>query len=471
MLVKLLAILFKFLLFPFKVLLKLAIAKAIKKAKSTNNSPAIIERVEEPKGRKIAMTLEVPRESELDFLLYRSETYVNPMTMGVAEELALMATGKNHPKTADIKVVCDMFLASAGALMTQWEESENVYVADFAVMKAPLWDGYAFDIVHFKFNPDKNDYTIIDKFGNTYTPEHPQWQTAINHLVYQYTVVIPMAAHNWVHFSYPDSFAAAVFKKLSRDSVLYKLLYPHTRFTNRINYQAVYVQKSTDNSPSLANRMTPWKAFPVYGAEFRQGVLENTSNHYDDIQQHFNYPEEMNTNIPYFDFLKRYYDVVEAFVEKVVPYIDERDYAAVSNYIETTLPGFEQQDMVTAISILIWQVSVFHTTEHMSYYDFAKDYGFTELKKPITESFKIDEVPEFNRFKVRCFLNVFGRFNKNDSLDQRLENYKAYQFEPGSDLEKAAIEFTEALKVVDADLRKEGKAILALNQMVQSVCF
>ncbi|NVJ58864.1 MAG: hypothetical protein HWE27_00670 [Gammaproteobacteria bacterium] len=471
MLVTLLASLFKILFFPFKLLFKIAINKAIKNAKLADSVPKIIHRVDEPKGRKIAMTLEVPRESELDFLHYRSETYIRPMTMGVAEELALMACGNNHPKTPDINTICQMFLSSAGALVTQWSESEKLYIAEFNVMKAPLWDGYAFDILNFKFNQKSERFFINDKHGNSYTPDHRHWQTALNHLVYQYTITIPMASHNWVHFSYPDSFAAAVFKRLSRDSVLFKLLYPHTRFTNRINYQAVYVQKSTDNTPSFKNKITPWKAFPVYGNEFRQGVLENTSNHYDDIQQHFDYPNTMDTNIPYFDFLKRYYDVVEAFVEKVAPFIEESDYEAVNNYIEQTLPGFSKHNMVQAISILIWQVSIFHTTEHMSYYNFAKEYGFTELKRPITEDFHINDVSEFNRFKIRCFLNVFGRFNKSKYLDQRLENYHAYHFESGSELEKFAIEFVSKLQMIDSELKKENNQILELNKIVQSVCF
>ncbi|WP_144394148.1 hypothetical protein [Pleionea sediminis] len=471
MLVPLTSFVFKVLFYPLKLLLKEAIAKAIKRAKRSDNTLDFIHRVDEPKGRKIAMTLEVPRELELDFLNYRSETYLKPMTSGVAHELALMVCGKNRPKPPTNEVVSRMFLSSAGALMTRWLDEESCYFVDFKVMKAPVWQGYSFDIESFKFNPEKDYYLIKDVQGNTYEPDHARWSTALNHLVYQYSVVIPMASHNWVHFTYPDSFAAAVFKKLNRDSVLYKLLYPHTRFTNRINNQAVYVQKSTDNSPSFKNKITPWKCFPVYGSEFREGVLENTANHYDEFENHCRFPERMDTRIPYFDFLKHYYDVIENFVNKVTDYIDEDDYERIQTFIESVIPGFSQCDKVKCLSILIWQVSVLHTTEHMSYYDLAKDYGFTELKYPISECFKIDEVSNYNRYKLRCFLNVFGRFNPSKILDQRIENYHSYQFEKGSELEKYAIEFVANLRAVDAKMKKENNQILELNKIVQSVCF
>jgi hypothetical protein len=456
---------------PFKLLLNRTLSKAIIRAKTITNSKKIIQQVDTPHGRKIAMTLEVPRDLELDFLNYRSETYLPPMTTGVAEELALMLHKRNHPKVANLDILMQMFLSSSGALMTRWSDSEDCYVTSFEVMKAPLWKGHVFDITHFKFSPKRDFYCAIDKSGNSYDSQHANWQSIINHLVYQYTIAIPMASHNWVHFAYPDSFSAAVFRKLSRDSVLYKLLYPHTRFTNRINYQAVYTQLSTDNTPSLKNRLTPWKCFPLYGEDFRQGILENTSNHYVDMKHHFSFPESMDTRIPYFDFLKRYYLVIEKFVSQVAPHIDQQDYQKVAAYMEERLPGFQYADLVKSLSLLIWQVSVLHTVEHMSYYQLAMEYGFSDLQSPLPNTFSIDEVPRYNRFKLRSFLKVFGRFNSNNILDQRLDNYKSYQFEPDSTLENAARQFAEALKTLDNDLHQEKNDILPLDEIVQSVCF
>lgn len=471
MLYRITVTIFKLLSLPFKLLLGRALTKAITKAKTTTNSKNIIHQVDTPKGLKIAMTLEVPRELELDFLNYRSETYLPPMTTGVAEELALMLHNKNQPKVANLEILMQMYLSSSGALMTHWSDNEDCYITSFDVMKAPLWKGHVFDISHFKFSPERNFYCAIDKLGNTYDVEHSNWQSIINHLVYQYTIVIPMASHNWVHFAYPDSFAAAVFRKLSRDSVLYKLLYPHTRFTNRINYQAVYIQLSTDNTPSLKNRLTPWKCFPLYGEDFKQGILENTANHYIDMNHHFNFPESMDTRIPYFEFLNCYYLAIESFVNQIAPYIDQRDYQTVVGYMEEKLPGFKQGDLIKSLSLLIWQASVLHTVEHMSYYQLAMDYGFTDLKSPLPNQFSLDDLPRYNRFKLRSFLKIFGRFNSNDILDQRISNYKSYQFEPGSTLETIAKHFSEDLKAVDHHLNQKNNAILALDEIVQSVCF
>lgn len=463
--------LLKGLALPFKLLLNRTLSKAIIRAKATTNSKKIIQQVDTAHGRKIAMTLEVPRELELDFLNYRSETYLPPMTAGVAEELALMLHKKNQPKVANIEILMQMFLSSSGALMTRWNSNDDCYVTSFEVMKAPLWKGHVFDITEFKFSPNRDFYCAIDKLGNRYDSQHANWQSIVNHLVYQYTIAIPMASHNWVHFAYPDSFAAAVFRKLSRDSILYKLLYPHTRFTNRINYQAVYTQLSTDNTPSLKNRLTPWKCFPIYGEDFRQGILENTSNHYFDMKHHFGFPESMDTRIPYFNYLKRYYLVIEKFVSQIAPHVDQSDYQIVATYMEERLPGFKQSDLVKSLSVLIWQVSVLHTVEHMSYYKLAMEYGFTDLQTPLPNPFSLSEVPRYNRFKLRSFLKVFGRFNGNNILDQRLGNYKSYQFEQGSTLESAARQFSEELTTLNNELNQEGNNILSLDEIVQSVCF
>lgn len=47
----------------------------------------------------------------------------------------------------------------------------------------------------------------------------------------------PGLSHNHVHFVLPSALAVLSRKLLNPDGVLYKVLYQHFRFTERINYQ------------------------------------------------------------------------------------------------------------------------------------------------------------------------------------------------------------------------------------------
>ena len=37
---------------------------------------------------------------------------------------------------------------------------------------------------------------------------------------------------------------------------------PHVRFTNRINYQALWIQRSSDNAPTFKKKLVPWLSVP-----------------------------------------------------------------------------------------------------------------------------------------------------------------------------------------------------------------
>lgn len=456
---------------PFYLFLKFGLSKALKDAKKKDNHLNFIQQTSASDGREIPFPVTVPRDLEIEFLNYRSNTYLSPMTWGVAKELALMITGENRPKPINIDVLCDFFMRTAGAQLTQWNNETQLFEVTFEKVRPPFWVGATKDVTYFHFNQQTKTYRIGDRFGNEYTPEHERWQTAMYHLLYMYSIGIPMGSHNWVHFAFPDTMASMVFTELNRSSVLYKLLCPHSAFTVRINNQALFIRRSTENTPKLKDTLTPWKCYPIYGRDFFDGVVENTANHYEKADLHLNLPDTLDEKIPYFKFLKAYYQVIENFVRKVEPHIDEKDLVLVEAALAKHMPEIERGQIIKYISIFIWQVSVVHSTEHASFAKIAKDYGFSELKTPITQPFQADEISAFNRFKFRCFLNTFVTFNPTPLLDQRLANYRSYQFEEGSELESIAKSFANELRELEMELGKNGETIVQTDEMVQSVCF
>ncbi len=458
-------------LYPLGIVLNKALKKAYDQSQLMEKQSKMVAAVADKSGREAAFSVQVNQEQEQDFLAFRSETYVKPMTQGVAKELAALLLRANAPKAADLEVLKKMFFASAGALITSWNEAEQCFVSDFSALRPSFFEGYYKEIAFFKANPDRNFYQIIDHAGRIYAPGDELWETAVHHLVALYTIAIPMGSHNWVHFCYPEVMGEAVFQKLNRNSILYRMLAPHVRFTNRINYQAVWVQKSTNNTPRLADKMVPWKCFPLYGEDFRDGVIGNTHLHYAELEAHFEYPQTMDQRLPYFRYLKGYYDIIEEFCRNMWPHIEAAEWENLVAAIEEHLPGFGKIDPVKALAVLIWQVSILHGVEHHSYFDLAERYGFTEVKKPIHERFTLKDVSLYNRYRLRCFLNVFVIFNPNEKLDQKLTAIDAYGFAKHTLLERIAQKFARDLRAHDYALQQKGEAIVKLDKIVQSVCY
>jgi len=151
------------------------------------------------------------------------------------------------------------------------------YPLDFGAAKLvgrrPMW------VDHFSFEHDGSAPEILSLDGTRYTPESPEWETALLHTMAQYTIYIPTAAHNWVHFSLPDAAgSAALFDMRERaDSTLVRLLSPHLRFTKHINHVAVVERRTVTRGTGPIDRLVPWNCMPVDKEDFPEGVVENTA--------------------------------------------------------------------------------------------------------------------------------------------------------------------------------------------------
>lgn len=407
------------------------------------------------------------KNQELDFLKWRSPTYVEPMSNGAVDEAVAALKGRNSPEAFDASTLARMAMNCTAAYLLKKEG--DFFVLDLAGIS--IFSYRAMTISQFLFNLERNEFIIIEISGRMHKPGDPLWETALTHTMASITIACPAGAHNWVHFALPDAAASVHDRMTQQDTTLWRLLAPHLRFTNRINYQAVWLQASTNNAPTLRKALVPWLSLPFYPDQFRGGVLRNTARHYSSLPRHFNLPSELDSEIPYFQFLKAYYGVVERFVAAIDPELEQSAWDEFARGMDDELPGFIHIPRIKALSVLLWQVGVVHICDHLSFFDFGMRYGFMRVPRTLNTAFTQKDVGRWDRWKTRNFMKTFVTFNPNPNLDQSLLNIDAYGFPQNSPASKAATQFKQNLLALDAQLAAEGHAIVPVNRMIQSVCF
>lgn len=141
--------------------------------------------------------------------------------------------------------------------------------------------------------------------------------------------------------------------------------------------------------------------------------------------------------------------------------------------VEVHVEGVSQTPPLRMLSSLIWQVAVYHITDHITFLELAQTHGFCRVKGILKEPMCLGDVGAYDRYQTRNFLNAFVNFTPNPDLDldQGLLNVDADGFEEGSVAHEAALRFREELVALDARHAAAGTQLLAVDRMIQSICF
>ncbi|HVA24834.1 MAG TPA: hypothetical protein VMW62_10610 [Chloroflexota bacterium] len=407
------------------------------------------------------------REQELDFLQYRSPSYVPPMSDGVVEETLLALNGENAPEPYDARTLARLALNSTVAYLVTRDGDE--WVLDYTAVT--LFPYRPLTVAQFRFDLERDCFRIIDIGGHTHRPGDPTWDTAVTHALCWAVIAVPAGAHNWVHFALPDVVASVHERMTLQDSNVWRLLAPHVRFTNRINYQGLWIQRSTSNAPTLRKALVPWISAPFYEDQFRGGVMRNTQRHYANFEQHFELPRSLDERIPYFAFLREYYEVCERFATAIDRALEEDAWQEFAGLVDHELPGFAAIPRRKALAVLLWQVGVVHICDHSVLYPHVLSYGFMKVPHSLQVPYTRENITRHDRWKTRCFAHAFITFNPSPGLDQRLVNVESYGFATDSQAHQAALDFRADLLATDARLASEGRAMVPVDQMIQSICF
>lgn len=461
----------------------------------------------------------VSTEHEIDFLRHRGPGYIERMTLWTPRELAKLFVGNQKVSLISDGQLKYVLLSTMFAHALTWDTKRKMFAMSFRELnQLNFFPGFNFSARHVWFN---NDLICIEMDnGVEYYSRgsyREDYELAKLHLQVCLTFHAPGLAHNYVHFGIPGTMSVLSRELLGRSSVLYNLITPHLRFTERINYQALHVGKATSNRQNPFQRFFfPRQWFPITTRQFVDGLARKCSETHD---SRFNTPlttppvpdkddglngsmkvketEAPNKNtsyqptylnsphlrkIPYLNFLAAYYTVIRKFVSSLEPHIDKDEWKLLAKHMSRYIPDYDKLNVVDALTSVIHQTAVVHFCDHQSFMNyFSQEYGcmtmrylfipFTknpELWEKILKKTKllIEDVRKnpacllngSDVMKLRCFQNIFVDYIPTKSTKMRLVDIE-YNFKKHPGLNHLTCKFFNDLHALDCQLKMKSPVI------------
>nr|CAB3262794.1 uncharacterized protein LOC100183334 [Phallusia mammillata] len=488
---------------------------------------------------RVTDVLQVSTDEEIDFQANRSLAYVHRMALWTPRELVRTLFRQQTIELISNEQLAYVILSTVFAHSVVWDEEREMFRLKMEGFEDLfLFEGFYWDARHVLVSADGKRIVIQMESGEEFHSDCSQnnihdYNLAKLHVQVCLSYFAPGLSHNHVHFVFPSAICLLSKKVLNRDGTLYKLLSPHFRFTERINYQALRVGKATNNKRSMLDRLFfLWQPFPVTKEQFLEGVARKCKRHYfdqgalncdkdetgDDSPEcsrrlHNLFPPDYVTDpelqkIPYLNFLRQYYLVVRKFVKSIQPCIDKDEWKLLAEAVAVHVPRFDKVNMVDAIATFIHQVGVVHFCDHNSYTRyFAYDYGSMAIRTPF-ETFNNEEhwadigeqlslnqdeikknplllIRQRDVMRTRCFLNIFVDYIPNSQCNLQLGETE-YNFHDTC-ASTAANDFILQLRNLDENLKIQkhllndsasnrevrgvGMQIVPLKDIVRSVCY
>jgi len=373
-------------------------------------------------------------DEKLDFMQNRRFVYYWRFTFWTCYEITKMFAGlQTIPLISDSQLIY-VIMNSVCAHSVSWCEEKSMFLFHMKGFESlTLFKGFFFDARKVYIKEDYSKIIIVMYNGKEFHSdcEHDldNYKQAKLHLQICMTYYVPGLAHNHVHFVLPSTICVKSKQVLNKKGYLYKLLSPHFRFTEAINYQAIRIGKATNNKRSIIDRLfVQWQAFPVTMEQFVIGIAEKCESYYCKLEEedqfaqkktkdehltsneicevlsddslkekkvvkpkkrcHDIFPPKFVTNkkisqIPYMKFLRGYYFVVRSFIEEIQHFIDLDEWEKLSKEIAEHVPNFDEVEMIDAITTFIHQVAIVHYSDHSSYLKyFAWKYGCVGMRYP-----------------------------------------------------------------------------------------
>jgi hypothetical protein len=315
----------------------------------------------------------------------------------------------------------------------------------------------------------------IDKTQALLTPDDgAAWELAKYYVLQGAALGITLVVHSILHFPL-DSINAITKSSVPKDHILFKLIYPHLRFTLPLE-SAVLNFDSTVINPKWYKPYSPHPG-PAEGlrdllVDGFKGINGNAS------YKSYKYPMRPEKIHAYFgEYRDRYYEVFYEFVSKVLQDFDKEDpiLSLWAKYISQYVPGFPDEEeikqddkLIQAVAYFMWSVTVGHAVDHETYANIGVRKKPMRLRQPPPDkSTKTMDRNKLNTFwDVGKYIMAQILFFKAWTVDRLLDiDYKL----PEVYQQQAQKEFFENLHKLDLALKKEEICYMELKNMPSSI--
>lgn len=303
------------------------------------------------------------------------------------------------------------------------------------------------------------------------------WELAKYFVLQGGALCATMVVHPLQHFPL-DSINAITKTALPKKHTLFKLLYPHLRFTLALENAVLNLKMS------LLHDDKWWKTYaPFPGAydSIRDLLVEGYRGiHNNDSYPPYKYPRRPPKIFSgYGKFLDAYYETIYNFVLEVVNTIPKGDKHVKNwaNYIHDWVPGFpngeeifEGNALAEVVAYFIWDVTVAHTIDHHNFAEMdVRQVPLRIRQAPPTKNTKIKSLKKLQSpidlMKYKLSMKLFF----GPSVLTRLIDVK-YDFKEEA-LQLEVESFKVELKKTEKRLNEMGLTYLRLDQIANSIQF
>lgn len=312
-------------------------------------------------------------------------------------------------------------------------------------------------------------------FGKeVFTPaDGEHWLLAKSHLLQGAALALILGVHPRVHFP-ADSINALSKTVLPPEHVLAKLLAPHHYMQLPLDFAVLYIDRSVAHN----NQQEIYTPFTLP----RAGFLTLAGRAYRGVRGNSTYPAYRfrlggeYTYGRYGDFLKAWYDVMLAFVKRVVADIDDGDPAVRrwADEIAKYVPGFpngrqifEGDTLAQAVTTYIHNVSVVHSADHHAYAVLPVNKVPLRMRVPAPSRKKKPELDKALR-RTDVFRHRMARQMYFKTITLNALQHTRYDFSQ-PELQAAATDFQQSVRALAASL--PGREYIPLDRIATSIQF
>ena len=316
------------------------------------------------------------------------------------------------------------------------------------------------------------------------------WDLAKYYVLQGCSYATLFTGHPNVHFPF-DTVNAVTKGSLPTDHLLFKVLYPHLRFSLVLDNavlqspsSVISNYQSTIYDPFTARASDGLMSFFVAGYKGQPGNSAYPAYHYPTRERGLGLPPT-----PYGEFLGRYFDPFLEFATAVVDHMTEEELGFAqewARWIHVWIPGFPDLDfrhadeeviaeskakLAHAVAVVLWDVTVVHSTDHHNFaIDIPVDWKCFRLRQapPVHRN-----GPAVDRRRLSRKIDLFKSHlaHRMFFAPTTVTHLMAVNYQFGTDeLRTVANRLRESLRTVEAGLRQDGVPIfMPLSEMAASI--